>query len=130
MKSSSPPPLPVERSLTRLGQAISLARRRRHLTQDDLADRIERFEPSALHSRHDARNAGGKFGGHIVTDGLRVGDEAGHVQPEHDAAEFAFASIVAVVMSPPVEHGIRRVRCQVVSSWQSNFQLKRRIVVS
>ena len=28
------------RSLTRLGQAISLARRRRHLTQEDLAERI------------------------------------------------------------------------------------------
>ncbi len=28
------------RSLTRLGQAISLARRRRHLTQQDLAQRI------------------------------------------------------------------------------------------
>jgi DNA-binding XRE family transcriptional regulator len=40
MKSLSPPPLPVERSLTRLGQAISLARRRRHLTQEDLALRI------------------------------------------------------------------------------------------
>ena len=40
MKSLSPPPLPVTRSLTRLGQAISLARRRRHLTQDDLAQRI------------------------------------------------------------------------------------------
>jgi len=40
MKSASPPPLPVMRSLTRLGQAISLARRRRHLTQQDLAERI------------------------------------------------------------------------------------------
>ena len=40
MKSVSPPPLPVMRSLTRLGQAISLARRRRHLTQQDLAERI------------------------------------------------------------------------------------------
>lgn len=40
MKSLSPPPLPVERSLTRLGQAISLARRRRHLTQQDFAQRI------------------------------------------------------------------------------------------
>jgi DNA-binding XRE family transcriptional regulator len=40
MKSSSPPPLPVVRSLARLGQAISLARRRRHLTQDDLGRRI------------------------------------------------------------------------------------------
>jgi transcriptional regulator with XRE-family HTH domain len=37
---ASPPPLPVVRSLTRLGQAISLARRRRHLTQHDLAERI------------------------------------------------------------------------------------------
>ena len=36
----SPLPLPVVRSLTRLGQAISLARRRRHLTQQDLAERI------------------------------------------------------------------------------------------
>lgn len=40
MKNTSPPPLPVVRSLTRLGQAISLARRRRHLTQQDLAERI------------------------------------------------------------------------------------------
>jgi transcriptional regulator with XRE-family HTH domain len=40
MKSQSPPPLPVARSLTRLGQAISLARRRRHLKQEDLAERI------------------------------------------------------------------------------------------
>jgi len=40
MKESTPPPLPVVRSLTRLGQAVSLARRRRHLTQQDLAERI------------------------------------------------------------------------------------------
>ena len=40
MKPLSPTPLPVVRSLTRLGQAISLARRRRHLTQADLAERI------------------------------------------------------------------------------------------
>lgn len=32
--------MPVVRSLNRLGQAISQARRRRHLTQQDLADRI------------------------------------------------------------------------------------------
>jgi DNA-binding XRE family transcriptional regulator len=40
MKSLSPPPLPVARSLSRLGQKMSLARRRRHLTQEDLAQRI------------------------------------------------------------------------------------------
>jgi transcriptional regulator with XRE-family HTH domain len=40
MKFLSPVPLPVTRSLTRLGLAISLARRRRHLTQKDLAERI------------------------------------------------------------------------------------------
>lgn len=40
MKALSPPPLPVMRSLNRLGQAISLARRRRHITQQELADRI------------------------------------------------------------------------------------------
>ena len=40
MKSPSPVPLHVTRSLTRLGRAISLARRRRHLTQEDLAERI------------------------------------------------------------------------------------------
>lgn len=40
MKVLSPPPLPVVRSLTRLGQMISLARRRRSLTQEDLAQRI------------------------------------------------------------------------------------------
>ncbi len=40
MKSASPPPLPVLRCLARLGAGISLARRRRHLTQQDLAERI------------------------------------------------------------------------------------------
>ncbi len=40
MKISSAPPLPVIRSLIRLGQAASLARRRRHLTQQELAERI------------------------------------------------------------------------------------------
>ena len=40
MKSLSPTPLPVTRTMTRLGQAISLARRRRHLTQEDLAERL------------------------------------------------------------------------------------------
>ena len=39
--NKSPLPLPVERSLSRLGQAISLARRRRHLTQQDLAERMD-----------------------------------------------------------------------------------------
>ena len=33
-------PLPVARSLGRLGLALSLARRRRNLTQQDLAERI------------------------------------------------------------------------------------------
>ena len=33
-------PLPVTRSLARLGQAMSLARRRRHFSQQDLAERI------------------------------------------------------------------------------------------
>jgi transcriptional regulator with XRE-family HTH domain len=40
MKSNKTAPLPVTRSLSRLGQAISLARRRRHFTQQDLAERI------------------------------------------------------------------------------------------
>lgn len=40
MKSISPIPLPVARSLIRLGRALSLARRRRHLTQQDMAERI------------------------------------------------------------------------------------------
>ena len=40
MNNASTPSLPVTRILNRLGQAISLARRRRHLTQQDLADRI------------------------------------------------------------------------------------------
>ena len=40
MTSTSPPPLPVTRSLNRLGQAISLARRRRRWTQQDLAERV------------------------------------------------------------------------------------------
>lgn len=34
------PPLPVIRSLRRLGQALSQARRRRHWSQQDLAERI------------------------------------------------------------------------------------------
>ncbi len=33
-------PLPVTRSLARLGQAMSLARRRRHFSQQDLAERM------------------------------------------------------------------------------------------
>ena len=40
MTTNSPTPLPVSRSLSRLGLAVSLARRRRHLTQEDLAQRI------------------------------------------------------------------------------------------
>jgi len=40
MKFTSPIPLPVERSLIRLGKAMSLARRRRHFTQADIAERI------------------------------------------------------------------------------------------
>jgi ribosome-binding protein aMBF1 (putative translation factor) len=37
---SSPIPLPVERALRHLGQSISLARRRRHMSQEMLAERI------------------------------------------------------------------------------------------
>lgn len=37
---TSPLPLPVERALRRVGQSISLARRRRHMSQDMLAERI------------------------------------------------------------------------------------------
>jgi ribosome-binding protein aMBF1 (putative translation factor) len=33
-------PLPVDRSLRRLGQSVSMARRRRHMSQEDLAVRI------------------------------------------------------------------------------------------
>lgn len=40
MKTNAPTPLPVMRSLRQLGQSMSLARRRRHLTQEDLAHRI------------------------------------------------------------------------------------------
>lgn len=36
----SPLPLPVERTLRRLGESVSLARRRRHISQEDLATRI------------------------------------------------------------------------------------------
>lgn len=36
----SPIPLPVERALRRVGQNIALARRRRHLSQEALAERI------------------------------------------------------------------------------------------
>ena len=37
---STPLPLPVDRALRRLGHSVSLARRRRHMSQDDLAVRI------------------------------------------------------------------------------------------
>jgi len=37
---SLPLPLPVERAIVKLGRDISLARRRRHLTQASLAERI------------------------------------------------------------------------------------------
>jgi len=37
---SSPFPLPVERALRRVGQNLALARRRRHLSQEALAERI------------------------------------------------------------------------------------------
>jgi transcriptional regulator with XRE-family HTH domain len=40
MSSTTPTPLPVVRSLARLGEAVSQARRRRNLTQQDLAERI------------------------------------------------------------------------------------------
>ncbi|HSV36066.1 MAG TPA: helix-turn-helix transcriptional regulator [Ramlibacter sp.] len=36
----SPIPLPVDRALRRLGQNVSMARRRRHMSQEDLAARI------------------------------------------------------------------------------------------
>lgn len=38
--SSLPLPPPVLRALTKLGRDISLARRRRHMTQESLAERI------------------------------------------------------------------------------------------
>ena len=37
---SSPIPIPVERALRRVGQNLALARRRRHLSQEALAERI------------------------------------------------------------------------------------------
>lgn len=37
---AAPLPLPVERALRRIGRGISLARRRRHMSQDMLAERI------------------------------------------------------------------------------------------
>lgn len=40
MSQPSPIPLPVVRSMSRLGRGLALARRRRHLTQEDLALRI------------------------------------------------------------------------------------------
>ena len=40
MTESDPLPLPVTRSLARLGKAMSLARRRRHFSQQELAQRI------------------------------------------------------------------------------------------
>lgn len=38
--ATSPMPLPVERALLRLGRSLSMARRRRHMSQEDLAVRI------------------------------------------------------------------------------------------
>jgi ribosome-binding protein aMBF1 (putative translation factor) len=38
--NSSPIPLPVERALRRVGQSVSMARRRRHMSQEALAERI------------------------------------------------------------------------------------------
>ncbi|MFO0105793.1 MAG: multiprotein-bridging factor 1 family protein [Burkholderiales bacterium] len=40
MEKTNTIPLPVTRSLARLGQAMSLARRRRHFSQQDLAERM------------------------------------------------------------------------------------------
>jgi transcriptional regulator with XRE-family HTH domain len=40
MSIATPTPLSVARSLARLGEAVSQARRRRNLTQQDLAERI------------------------------------------------------------------------------------------
>ncbi len=37
---STPVPLPVERAIAKLGNDISLARRRRHISQQSLAERI------------------------------------------------------------------------------------------
>ena len=39
-KMESPIPLPVERALRKLGEDISLARRRRHISQASLAERM------------------------------------------------------------------------------------------
>ncbi len=36
----NPLPLPVDRTIRRLGQSVSMARRRRHMSQEDLATRI------------------------------------------------------------------------------------------
>lgn len=40
LKSSTPTPLPVERALLKLGADLSLARRRRHISQASLAERM------------------------------------------------------------------------------------------
>lgn len=40
MAKASPLPHPVERALRQLGQRLSMARRRRHLSQQELATRI------------------------------------------------------------------------------------------
>ena len=37
---NTPIPLPVDRALRRLGQGVSRARRRRHMSQESLAERI------------------------------------------------------------------------------------------
>ncbi len=37
---NTPIPLPVERALRTVGHSVALARRRRHLSQEDLAERI------------------------------------------------------------------------------------------
>ena len=40
LKSSAPTPLPVEHALLKLGTDLSLARRRRHISQASLAERM------------------------------------------------------------------------------------------
>ena len=40
LKTASPVPLPVERAIRKLGSDISLARRRRHISQASLAERM------------------------------------------------------------------------------------------
>jgi len=53
----------------------------------NLADGIDRVEPSSLDSRYDVCRTGRKLVHDIVTDGLGVGDESGDIQAENEPSQ-------------------------------------------